>query len=69
MNTHKYVEDFKINDKFVEEAIKYFLFGETKDYEIINIIRSLVFCGKNMTEEAVFLSVWSTIIGKFLPET
>jgi len=66
-NTHKYVDDFKINDAFVEETIKKFIFGEGYDKELIDKIRSLVFCGKDMTTEAVFLHVWTTIITKFLP--
>jgi len=32
------------------------------------MIRSLVFCGKNMTTEAVFIAIWSLIISKFLPD-
>ena len=67
MNTHKYLDDFNINDKFVEETIKKFVFGEGYDKEIIDKIRSLVFCGKNMTNEAVFINIWTTIITKFLP--
>lgn len=67
MNTHKYIDEFKINDAFVEEAIKKFIFAETYDKEIIDKIRSLVFCGKNMTTEAVFINVWTTIVAKFLP--
>jgi hypothetical protein len=69
MNTHKYLEDFNINDKFVEEAIKKFVFGDVYDKEIIDKIRSLVFSGKNMTTEAVFIHIWTTIVAKFLPET
>jgi hypothetical protein len=67
MNTHKYIDEFKINDTFVKEAIKKFVFGETYDKEIIDKIRSLVFCGKNMTTEAVFINVCTTIVAKFLP--
>ena len=47
--------------------MKKFIFGETYDKEIIDKIRSLVFCGKNMTTEAVFINVWTTIVAKFLP--
>jgi hypothetical protein len=67
MNTHKYIDDFKINDAFVEEAIKKTVFAETYDREIIDRIRSLVFCGKNMTSEGVFINIWGAIISKFLP--
>jgi hypothetical protein len=67
MNTHKYIDEFKVNDTFVEEAIKKFIFGEHYDKEIIDRIRSLVFCGKNMTTEPLFLNIWTTIIAKFLP--
>jgi hypothetical protein len=67
-NTYTYLEDFKINDKFVEEAIKKYMAEETFDREIIDKIRSLVFCGKNLTKESVFLHIWTSIIVKFLPD-
>lgn len=67
MNTHKYIDEFKVNDAFVEETVKKFVSGDGYDKEIIDKIRSLVFCGKDMTTEAVFLNVWTTIITKFLP--
>lgn len=41
---------------------------ETFDREIIDKIRSLVFCGKNMVKDAVFLHIWTEIITKFLPD-
>lgn len=66
LNTHKYVDDLKINDAFVEEAIKKCIFADSYDKELIDKIRSLVFCGRNMTTEAVFIHIWTTIIEKFL---
>lgn len=49
MNTHKYIDEFKVNDAFVEETVKKFVSGDGYDKEIIDKIRSLVFCGKDMT--------------------
>jgi len=69
MNTHKYLDDFKVNDKFVEEAIKRCLFEDTYDRDIIDKIRSLVFCGRNITTEAVFIHIWTTIIERFIGNT
>jgi hypothetical protein len=75
LNTHKYLdglagdgETFKINDAFVEEAIKKCIFADTYDKELIEKIRSLVFCGRNITTEAVFIHIWTTIIEKFLAD-
>jgi len=69
MNTHKYLEGFTINDSFVEEALKKCIFSDSYNKDIIDKIRSLVFCGRNMTTEGVFLHIWSTIIEKFLADT
>lgn len=76
LNTHKYLEglagdgqSFKINDTFVEDAIKKCIFADSYDKELIDKIRSLVFCGRNMTTEAVFIHIWTTIIEKFLADT
>ena len=69
MNTHKYLEGFTINDTFVEEALKKCIFADSYDKELIDKIRSLVFCGRNLSTEAVFLHIWSTIIEKFLADT
>jgi len=66
MNTHKYLDDLKINDAFVEAAVKKSISADSYDKELIDKIRSLVFCGRNMTNEAVFIHIWTTIIEKFL---
>jgi hypothetical protein len=68
MNTHRYLEDFKINDHFVQETIKKFVSSDDYDKEMVDRIRSLVFCGKNMTTEPLFLNIWTTIVAKFLPD-
>lgn len=67
MNTHKYIEDFKITDKFIEDAIKKFITADSFDRDLIDTIRSLVFCGKDLTTEPVFIHLWTTIVAKFLP--
>ena len=74
MNTYRYLDEvvgeknaLNINEKFVEEAIKKSLEGEVYDKELIDMIRSLVFCGKNMVKEGVFIHIWTLIISKFLP--
>lgn len=69
MNTHKYLDNFKVNDKFVEEAIKKCLFEENPDKDIIDRIRSLVFCGRNITTESVFFHIWTTIVERFVGDT
>lgn len=62
MNTCKYIDDFKINQQFIEQAIKYFTSENSYDKDLIDKIRALVFCGKDMTKEAVFLHIWTMII-------